>query len=205
MHQELRDKQTDSIILDQRLYQNLKIEYNYYIQTFRHHLDIIKSNVNSLSQLSFTLLDNFFKRKATNVELKQYSCHVCSAQLSTEKILKTHLKKQHGNILPPKSNTPLVASVVYNPIGRPKGSDQTPKPKRIRKKKANNEISNSDQENQENQEKSDQENQEKSDQETQEKSDQENQEKSEQEDLNQKSDPEDLDQKSSEPIQIIKF
>lgn len=103
MHQELRDKQTDSIILDQRLYQNIKIEYNYYIQTFRHHLDIIKSNVNSLSQLSFTLLDNFFKRKATNVELKQFSCHICSAQLSTEKILKTHLKKQHSNLLPPTS------------------------------------------------------------------------------------------------------
>ena len=120
MHQELRDKQTDSIILDQRLYQNIKIEYNYYIQTFRHHLDIIKSNVNSLSQLSFTLLDNFFKRKATNVELKQFSCHICSAQLSTEKILKTHLKKQHSNLLPPPNMTPLVTSVVYNPKGRPK-------------------------------------------------------------------------------------
>jgi len=133
MHQELRDKQTDSIILDQRLYQNIKIEYNYYIQTFRHHLDIIKSNVNSLSQLSFTLLDNFFKRKATNVELKEYSCHICSAQLSTEKILKTHLKKQHGNILPPTSTKPLVASVVYNPVGRPKNSDEHKK--KIRKKK----------------------------------------------------------------------
>ena len=134
MHQELRDKQTDSIILDQRLYQNIKIEYNYYIQTFRHHLDIIKSNVNSLSQLSFTLLDNFFKRKATNVELKEYSCHICSAQLSTEKILKTHLKKQHGNILPPASTKPLVASVVYNPVGRPKNSDE-PKQKKIKKNK----------------------------------------------------------------------
>jgi hypothetical protein len=100
MHQELREKQTDSIFLDQRLYQNIKIEYNYYIQTFRHHLDIIKSNVNSLSQLSFSLLDNFFKRKATtNIELKQFSCHICSSQLSTEKILKTHLKKMHGNLL----------------------------------------------------------------------------------------------------------
>jgi hypothetical protein len=104
LYQELKDKQNDCIILDQRLYQNIKIEYNYYIQTFRHHLDIIKSNVNSLSQLSFTLLDNFFKRKATNVELKQFSCHICSAQLSTEKILKTHLKKQHPNILPPSSH-----------------------------------------------------------------------------------------------------
>lgn len=120
MHQELKEKQSDSIILDQRLYQNIKIEYNYYIQTFRHHLDIIKSNVNSLSQLSFTLLDNFFKRKATNVELKQFSCHICSAQLSTEKILKTHLKKQHPNVLPPPSDTPLISSVVSKPRGRPK-------------------------------------------------------------------------------------
>ena len=105
MHQELREKRTDSIILDQRLYQNIKIEYNYYIQTFRHHLDIIKSNVNSLSQLSFTLLDNFFKRKATaNIELKQFSCHICSSQMSTEKILKTHLKKMHSNLLSEEQN-----------------------------------------------------------------------------------------------------
>lgn len=120
MHQELKDKQSDSIVLDQRLYQNIKIEYNYYIQTFRHHLDIIKSNVNSLSQLSFTLLDNFFKRKATNVELKQFSCHICSVPLSTEKILKTHLKKQHPNVLPPPSSEPLVTSVVSKPRGRPR-------------------------------------------------------------------------------------
>jgi hypothetical protein len=120
MHQELKDKQSDCIILDQRLYQNIKIEYNYYIQTFRHHLDIIKSNVNSLSQLSFTLLDNFFKRKATNVELKQFSCHICSAQLSTEKILKTHLKKLHPNILPPPNPTPLISSAIPTPRGRPK-------------------------------------------------------------------------------------
>jgi hypothetical protein len=54
--------------------------------------------------------------------------------LSTEKILKTHLKKQHGNILPPASTKPLVASVVYNPVGRPKNSDE-PKQKKIKKNK----------------------------------------------------------------------
>lgn len=125
MHQELKDKRSDSIVLDQRLYQNIKIEYNYYIQTFRHHLDIIKANVNSLSQLSFTLLDNFFKRKASsNVELKQFSCHICSAQLSTEKILKTHLKKQHPNILPPENTTPLITAVTSTPRGRPKKKQQ---------------------------------------------------------------------------------
>jgi hypothetical protein len=120
MHQELKDKRSDSIVLDQRLYQNIKIEYNYYIQTFRHHLDIIKANVNSLSQLSFTLLDNFFKRKATNVELKQFSCHICSTQLSTEKILKRHLKTQHPNIPPPENTTPLITAVTSTPRGRPK-------------------------------------------------------------------------------------
>jgi hypothetical protein len=95
MHEQIKDRHTDSIAIDQRLYQNLKIEYNYYIQTFRHHLDVIKTNVNSLSQLSFTLLDNFFKRKATTVELKNFTCHLCGTGCKTQKILKTHLKNKH--------------------------------------------------------------------------------------------------------------
>ncbi len=120
MHEQIKDKQQDSVTIDQRLYQNLKIEYNYYIQSFRHHLDIIKTNVNSLSQLSFTLLDNFFKRKATTVELKGYSCHLCGTGCKTEKILKTHLKRQHPNIhKPPLLEQPVVA-VTSRPKGRPK-------------------------------------------------------------------------------------
>lgn len=95
MHEQIKDRHTDSMAIDHRLYQNLKIEYNYYIQTFRHHLDVIKTNVNSLSQLSFTLLDNFFKRKAINVELKNFICHLCGTGCKTEKILKTHLKNKH--------------------------------------------------------------------------------------------------------------
>lgn len=120
MYEELKDKQTDCIMLDQRLYQNIKIEYNYYIQTFRHHLDIIKSNVNALSQLSFTLLDNFFKRKATNIELKKFSCHICSAQLSTEKILKSHLKNMHPNVLPEQNTLSNTTDTTARPRGRPK-------------------------------------------------------------------------------------
>lgn len=95
MHEQIKDRTDDSIAIDNRLYQNLKIEYNYYIQSFRHHLDIIKTNVNSLSQLSFTLLDNFFKRKATNVEVKNFTCHLCGTGCKTEKILKTHIKNKH--------------------------------------------------------------------------------------------------------------
>lgn len=100
MHEQIKDRDCDSITIDQLLFQNLKIEYNYYIQSFRHHLDIIKTNVNSLSQLSFTLIDNFFKRKTNVIELKKFSCHICSAQLSTEKILKTHIKRQHSTNSP---------------------------------------------------------------------------------------------------------
>ena len=96
MHEQIKDQQNECINIDQRLYQNLKIEYNYYIQSFRHHLDIIKTNVNSLSQLSFTLLDNFFKRKATSLELKAFTCHLCGTGCKTEKILKTHLKNKHS-------------------------------------------------------------------------------------------------------------
>ena len=120
LHHELKEKQNDTINIDQRLFQNLKIEYNYYIQSFRHHLDIIKSNINSLSQLSFTLLDNFFKRKTiNNVELKQFSCHICSTQLSTEKILKNHIKRIHPTYTPDE-NLPLI-TIDSKPKGRPKG------------------------------------------------------------------------------------
>jgi hypothetical protein len=77
-----------------------------------------------LSQLSFTLLDNFFKRKATNVELKQFCCHICSAQLSTEKILKTHLKKMHPNINPvaelPENQNQEEVDNTHRTRGRPK-------------------------------------------------------------------------------------
>lgn len=123
---QLKDKQHDSVFIDQRLYQNLKIEYNYYLQSLRHHLEIIKTNVNSLSQLSFNLLDNFFKRKATNIELKDFSCHVCGGGFSTLKSLKTHLRKIHGNILPPPNSTPPVVPTNNAKRGRPKITPTTP-------------------------------------------------------------------------------
>jgi hypothetical protein len=119
MHEQIKEKKSDCITIDQRLYQNLKIEYNYYNQSFRHHLDIIKTNVNSLSQLSFNLLDNFFKRKATAVDLKEFTCHLCGTGCKTEKILKTHLRKQHGNTPPPVNDTPLLLSTSSRRRGRP--------------------------------------------------------------------------------------
>jgi hypothetical protein len=116
MHEQLKDKQTDSIVINQKLYQNLKIEYNYYLQTFQHHLEIVKSNVNSLSQLSFTMLDNFFKRKAVNIDFKNFTCHLCGTGCKTDKILKTHIKKVHPTSILPDSSLPNNTSLPTNNI-----------------------------------------------------------------------------------------
>lgn len=115
IHEQIKEKKTDSINIDQRHYQNLKIEYNYYLQSFRHHLDIIKTNVNSLSQLSFNLLDNFFKRKASLNELKSFVCHLCGTGCKTDKILKTHIKKIHNKKQQENEVPPPVPPNSYNP------------------------------------------------------------------------------------------
>ena len=96
MHEHIKDKQNDSVVIDQRLFNNLKIEYSFFLQSYDYHLEIIKTNINSLSKLKFTLLDHFFKRKSsTTNELKQFSCHLCSTGCSSDKALKRHYKEQH--------------------------------------------------------------------------------------------------------------
>lgn len=96
MHEHIKDKVHDGITVDQRLFNNLKIEYSFFLQSYDYHLDIIKTNINSLSKLKFTLLDHFFKRKSsTTSELKQFSCHLCSTGCSSDKALKRHYKEQH--------------------------------------------------------------------------------------------------------------
>lgn len=127
IHEQIKEKHSDSINIDQRLYQNLKIEYNYYLQSFRHHLEIIKTNVNSLSQLSFNLLDNFFKRKASTVELKSFICHLCGTGCKTDKILKTHIKKIHG-INTNQQTKQSVNQLQSKPVKQPKQVKQLSSP-----------------------------------------------------------------------------
>ena len=96
MHEHIKDKQNDCVTIDQRLFNNLKIEYSFFLQSYDYHLEIIKTNINSLSKLKFTLLDHFFKRKtSTTSELKQFTCHLCSTGCSSDKALKRHYKEQH--------------------------------------------------------------------------------------------------------------
>lgn len=97
IHSVIQDNHTDSIHIDQQLYQRLKIEYTYFLQSFQQHLDKIKANVNSLSQLAFCHLDQFFKRSCMSSSVtKPFSCHLCATGCNSPKTLKKHLKDKHG-------------------------------------------------------------------------------------------------------------
>ncbi len=92
----LSPKLNNHILLDQQLFQRLKIEYNFFLQSFHLHLDNIKANVNSLSQLSLNHLDQFFKHSSSlHNSLKPFSCHLCATGFSSSKALKSHLKNKH--------------------------------------------------------------------------------------------------------------
>jgi hypothetical protein len=95
MYYIIKEKKHDEITIDQLLFNNLKREYNYFLQTYEYHLDIVKSNTESLYNLKLNLLDNFFKRKILNNSNKLFSCHLCGTGFTTDKALKRHFKNQH--------------------------------------------------------------------------------------------------------------
>lgn len=95
IHEIIKEQKTDNIKIDQQLFQRLKIEYTFFIQSFNKHLVIIKSNINSLEQLTLTQLDQFFKRTSMSSHLKPFSCPLCATGCSTDKALKRHLRDKH--------------------------------------------------------------------------------------------------------------
>lgn len=95
IHDIIKDKRTDVIQIEQQLYQRLKIEYNFFLQSFHQYIDNIRSNINSLSQLTFTHLDQFFKRTSLITEAKPFSCSMCGTGCASDKALKKHLKDKH--------------------------------------------------------------------------------------------------------------
>lgn len=96
VYDSIKEQRTDVIQIDQQLYQRLKIEYNFFLQSFQQHLDNIKANVNSLSQLCFTQIDQFFKRSNYNSELKPFACNLCGTGCSSAKALNKHLRDKHA-------------------------------------------------------------------------------------------------------------
>jgi hypothetical protein len=96
----IKDQRTDIIQIDQQLYQRLKIEYNFFLQSFQQHLDNIKQNVNALSQLTLSQIDHFFKRTTlTTDQSKPFACHMCGTGCASTKALKKHLKDKHDFVM----------------------------------------------------------------------------------------------------------
>lgn len=95
IHDIIRNNKTNIIELDKELFERIKIEFNFYNQSFRQHLSIIKQNIISLEQLTMNQLDQFFKRSNFN-DLKPFSCSSCGAGYGSAKTLKKHMADKHG-------------------------------------------------------------------------------------------------------------
>jgi len=95
IHSIIKEHKTDNIMLERQLFERLKVEFTYFNQTLQTHLDAIKTSINSISQLSLTQLDNFFKRSNFSNELKKFSCTFCSTGFSSAKAMTKHMKLKH--------------------------------------------------------------------------------------------------------------
>jgi len=95
IHDIIRNNKTNIIELDKELFERIKIEFNFYNQSFRQHLSIIKQNIISLEQLTMNQLEQFFKRSNFN-DLKPFSCSSCGAGYGSAKTLKKHMYDKHG-------------------------------------------------------------------------------------------------------------
>jgi hypothetical protein len=95
IHDIIRNNKTNIIELDKELFERIKIEFNFYNQSFRQHLSIIKQNIISLEQLTMNQLEQFFKRSNFN-DLKPFSCSSCGAGYGSAKTLKKHMSDKHG-------------------------------------------------------------------------------------------------------------
>jgi hypothetical protein len=95
IHEIIKNNKTNIIELDKELFERIKIEFNFYNQSFKQHLSIIKQNIVSLEQLTMNQLEQFFKRSNFN-DLKPFSCSSCGAGYGSAKTLKKHMSDKHG-------------------------------------------------------------------------------------------------------------
>jgi hypothetical protein len=95
IHEIIKNNKTNIIEIDKELFERIKIEFNFYNQSFKQHLNIIKQNITSLEQLTMNQLEQFFKRSNFN-DLKPFSCSSCGAGYGSAKTLKKHMSDKHG-------------------------------------------------------------------------------------------------------------
>lgn len=91
-----KNNNDEKIYIDKDFFNALKIEYNYFLKTFNEQLNIIKTSVNSLSQLHFNMIEQFFSKQANTTDnKKQIICNICGSNYATDKTLKQHIKNKH--------------------------------------------------------------------------------------------------------------
>jgi hypothetical protein len=118
----IKSNKTNIIEIDKELFERIKIEYNFYIQSFKQHLNIIKQNINSLEQLAMLQLEQFFKRSNFN-DLKPFPCLSCGAGFGSSKTLKKHMKDKHEITI----TTPRKPRIKKeNPEEQPETPEETP-------------------------------------------------------------------------------
>lgn len=95
IHDIIKKNKTNIIEIDKELFERIKIEFNFYLQTFKQHISVIKQNITSLEQLAMNQLEQFFKRTNFN-DLKPFSCTSCGAGYGSAKALKKHMSDKHN-------------------------------------------------------------------------------------------------------------
>lgn len=102
-HRLIKEKTEESCIsLSSDFFSSLKLEYDNFLRSFQHHLNIIKTSVNSLNDLHFTLVNDFFHRKssskATVITPPQFMCEICNKGFASKWSLKRHVIDNHDDI-----------------------------------------------------------------------------------------------------------
>jgi hypothetical protein len=130
IHEIIKKNKTNMIEIDKELFERIKIEFNFFLQTFKQHIATIKQNITSLEQLAMNQLEQFFKRSNFN-DLKPFSCASCGAGYGSAKALKKHMSEKHDiKLVGKKGRKPIGERSEENQQGeQSENSDSENEPK----------------------------------------------------------------------------
>lgn len=95
----------DKMFIDKQFFSSLKTEYNYFLRSFNEQLTVMKTSINTLSQLHFNMIEQFFSRKALSNDInKNIICTVCGSPFSSSKTLKQHMTNKHTKKISPTNS-----------------------------------------------------------------------------------------------------
>lgn len=103
-HRLIKEKTEESTVsISSDFFSALKLEYDNFLRSFQHHLTIIKTSVNSLNDLHFTLVNDFFHRKSSSksgnlITTPQFMCEICNKGFASKWSLKRHVVDNHDEV-----------------------------------------------------------------------------------------------------------